>query len=149
MVKNLPAMQETRVWSLGQEDPLEKEMATHASILAWRIPQTEEPGGLQSMGQKSFPWSRYVMQGPVSSLKPPPHCKAEWLGKLERCSAHQWRCCGRRTGSRWWAECSPGCPQGCRGWTGTRWCPPRSVLQQSLASSDNCSPQSCLRTGHH
>ena len=43
-------MQEMGVWSLGQEDPLEKEMATHASILAWRIPWTEEPGRLQSMG---------------------------------------------------------------------------------------------------
>ena len=48
MVKNLPAMQETRVQSLGWEGPLEKEMATHFSILAWRIPWTEEPGGLQS-----------------------------------------------------------------------------------------------------
>ena len=48
-VKNLPAMQETRVRSLGQEDPLEKEMATHFSIFAWRIPWTEEPGDLQSM----------------------------------------------------------------------------------------------------
>ena len=46
IVKNPPAMQETRVWLLGQEDPLEKEMATHSSILAWRIPWTEEPGGL-------------------------------------------------------------------------------------------------------
>ena len=50
MVKNLPAMQETQVQSLGQEDPLEKKMATHSSILAWRIPWTEEPGRLQSMG---------------------------------------------------------------------------------------------------
>ena len=49
-VKTLPAMQETRVRFLGWEDPLEKEMATHSSILAWRIPWTEEPGGLQSMG---------------------------------------------------------------------------------------------------
>ena len=48
MVKNLPAVQETRIRSLGQEDPLEKGMATHSSILAWRIPWTEEPGGLQS-----------------------------------------------------------------------------------------------------
>ena len=48
-VKNLPAMQETWVHSLGQEDPLEKEMAAHSSILAWRIPWTEEPGGLKSM----------------------------------------------------------------------------------------------------
>ena len=49
-VKTLPAMQETRVQSLGQEDPLEKGMATHSSILAWEIPWTEEPGGLQSSG---------------------------------------------------------------------------------------------------
>ena len=49
-VKNLPAIQETGVQSLGGDDPLEKEMATHSSTLAWRIPQTEEPGGLQSMG---------------------------------------------------------------------------------------------------
>ena len=49
MVNNLPAMQETRVQFLGQEDPLEKEMATHSSILAWRIAWTEEPGGLRSM----------------------------------------------------------------------------------------------------
>ena len=48
-VKNLPAMQETWVQSLSQEDPLEKGMAAHSSILAWRIPWTEEPGGLQSM----------------------------------------------------------------------------------------------------
>ena len=50
MVKNLPAMQETWVQSLGQEDMLEKGMATHSNILAWRIPLTEEPGGLQSTG---------------------------------------------------------------------------------------------------
>ena len=48
-VKNLHAMQETQARSLGQEDPLEEGMATHSSILAWRIPWTEEPGGLQSM----------------------------------------------------------------------------------------------------
>ena len=52
LVKNLPAVQETRVQSLGQEDPLEKEMATRSSILAWKISWTEEPGGLQSMGSK-------------------------------------------------------------------------------------------------
>ena len=52
LVKNLPAMQETRVRFLGWEDPLEKEIATHSSILAWRIPWTEEPGGLQSMGSQ-------------------------------------------------------------------------------------------------
>ena len=53
MVKNLPAVQETQVQSLGQEDPLEKGMATRSSILAWRIPRTEEPGGLQSMGSQT------------------------------------------------------------------------------------------------
>ena len=57
VVKNLPAMQktqETQVRSLGWEDPLEEGMATHSSILAWRIPWTEEPGGLQSMGLQSW-----------------------------------------------------------------------------------------------
>ena len=53
----MPAVQETQVRSLGQDDPLEKKMATHSSILAWEIPWTEEPGGLQSMGsQKSWTW---------------------------------------------------------------------------------------------
>ena len=51
-VKNLPAMQETQVQFLGREDTLEKGMATHSSILAWRIPWTEEPGGLQSTGSQ-------------------------------------------------------------------------------------------------
>ena len=50
MVKNPPAMQETQVRSMGREDPLQKGMATHSSIFAWRNPLTEEPGGLQSMG---------------------------------------------------------------------------------------------------
>ena len=52
MLKSLPTVQETRVQSLGQEDPLEKEMATHSSILAWKISWTEDPGGLQSMGSQ-------------------------------------------------------------------------------------------------
>ena len=51
-VKNLPTVQETQIRSLDQEDPLEREMATHSSILAWRIPWTEEPGGLQSLGSQ-------------------------------------------------------------------------------------------------
>ena len=54
----LPALQETRVPSLGQEDPLEKEMATHSSILAWRIPWMEEPGGLQSMGLQGIEYDQ-------------------------------------------------------------------------------------------
>ena len=53
IVKCLPTTQETRVRSLDWEDPLEKEMATHSSVLAWKIPWTEEPGGLQSMGSQA------------------------------------------------------------------------------------------------
>ena len=54
MVKNLPGMQETWIQSLGQEDPLEKEIGTLSSFFAWRISQTEEPGGLQSMGLQTL-----------------------------------------------------------------------------------------------
>ena len=63
MVNNPPAMQETQVQSLGREDPLEKEMATHSSILAWRIPWTEEPDGLQFMGSQrvtTAPWTQSI-----------------------------------------------------------------------------------------
>ena len=56
-VKKPPAMQETQVWFLDQEDPLEEEMATHSSILAWKSPWTEEPGGLQFMSlQEGWTW---------------------------------------------------------------------------------------------
>ena len=58
MVKNLPAMWETWVQSLGWEDPLEKEIANHSNILAWEIPWTEEPGGLQFMGSQRFRHNR-------------------------------------------------------------------------------------------
>ena len=61
-LKHLPAMRDTQVWTLGREDPLEKEMATHSSTLAWRIPWTEEPGGLQSTG------SQRVRHGLVTSF---------------------------------------------------------------------------------
>ena len=54
MEKNLPTLRETRVQSLGRQDPLEEEMATHSSILAWRMPWTEEPGGLQSRRSQSW-----------------------------------------------------------------------------------------------
>ena len=63
MVKNLPAMQETRVLFLGWEDPLDKEMATHSSIFAWRIPRTEEPG--------RFPVSEVARVGHNLATKPP------------------------------------------------------------------------------
>ena len=52
MVKKLPALQDTRVWSLGREDPMEEEMVIHSCVLAWEIPWTEELGGLQSMGSQ-------------------------------------------------------------------------------------------------
>ena len=70
VVKNVPAMQETWVWSLGQEDPLGKGMATHSSIIAWKIPWTEEPGGLQSIGlhRVTHDWS--------SLARTHPHCWA-------------------------------------------------------------------------
>ena len=78
MVKNLRAIQETQVQSLGREDSLEKGMAIHSSILAWRIPWTEEPGGLQSMGSQKSPYvtiptySSYISNGisPVGSWLP-------------------------------------------------------------------------------
>ena len=71
-VKNPPAIQETWVWSLGREDPLEKGMATHSSNLAWRIPWTEEPGGLQSMGlQRVRPdWAtnNFISPAPIQAF---------------------------------------------------------------------------------
>ena len=60
MVKNLSAMQETQVWSLGQEHSLEKGIATHSSILAWRIPWREEAGGPQSMGHKELDMTEWL-----------------------------------------------------------------------------------------
>ena len=70
-VKNLPAVQETQVRSLGQEDPLEKGMDTYSSILAWKIPWTEEPGGLQLMGLQrvSHDWATNTFTFSLSGLK--------------------------------------------------------------------------------
>ena len=70
MVKNPPAMQETLVWSWHREDPLEKEMATHSSLLAWEIPWTEEPGGLQSMGSQrgGHDWATFTRTGRTQKL---------------------------------------------------------------------------------
>jgi len=68
MIKNLPVIQETQVWSLGWEDPLERGMATHTSILAWRIPWTKKPGRLQSMGSQRA-WHDWA-NNPSLSLKP-------------------------------------------------------------------------------
>ena len=79
VAKNLPAMQETQVQSLGREDPLEKGMATHFSMLAWRIPSTQEIGKLQSMGSQRIrndwatntyktPWKRYLLELPATII---------------------------------------------------------------------------------
>ena len=83
MVKNLPTIQETQVRSLGQEDPLEEGMAIHSGILAWRIPWTEEPGGLQSTGHKDLdvtdqPWD-FFGRNDAKAETPvlwPPHVKS-------------------------------------------------------------------------
>ena len=74
-VKNLPSMQRTLFWSLGQEDPLEKKMATHSIILAWRIPRTEKPGGLQFMGSQRV--------GHDLVTKPPPDLR-HWKLKTSK-----------------------------------------------------------------
>ena len=75
-VKNLPVMQGTQVRTLGQEDPLEKWMATHSCILAWRVPRTEEPGGLQSMGSQSIDTTEWQTLSELSVilLCCQPHC---------------------------------------------------------------------------
>ena len=77
-LKHLPAMWGTWVWSLGQEDPLEKEMATHSSILAWRIPWRKEPGRLQSMG-----WQRvFTFSGKESAYPFKRPGMDPWVGKI-------------------------------------------------------------------
>ena len=86
MVNNLPKVQETRVWSLGQEDPLEKGMATHYSILAWRIPWTEKPGGLQSMGSQRVGHDRVTNTHTSNQIRvwaiwnetQEPHLRGKW-----------------------------------------------------------------------
>ena len=77
-VKNLPATQETQVLSLDGEDPLEKEMATHSSILAWEIPRTEEPGSLQSMA------SQRAGHNLVTKLPPPCNCHIVTTARIFR-----------------------------------------------------------------
>ena len=67
LVKNLPAMWETRVQFLGQEDPLEKEMVIHSSMLAWRLPWMEKPGGLQSMGLQESDTTEVTKPPPLVS----------------------------------------------------------------------------------
>ena len=99
-LKNLPAMQETLVQSLGQEDPLEKGMATHSSILAWRIPWTEEPGGLAELQlSKSQTWLRAISfflfwAFPLDGDAPGKHCCSPEALKEDRA---KW-------GRNFWAE---------------------------------------------
>ena len=92
-------MQETRVQSLGQEDPLEKERATHSSLLIWRIPLTEEPGELQCMGSQRIghDWATntFTFTHPkevIESLKRQPGtaCEAKWEGTIDERAQMQW-----------------------------------------------------------
>ena len=121
-VKNLPAMQETQVQSLDWEDPLEKEMATHSSVLAWRIPWTEEPGGLvhgvaKSWAQRAteLPWEFIVFlwwcQVFLISLDP---CSLVWVSVHLKDS---FRMCGLISVSRdihWGLGLHSGSSLGCR-----------------------------------
>ena len=86
-VKNLPATQETWVQFLGREDPLEKEMATHSSILTWRIPWTEEPGGLQSMLSQRVRqdwWTNYQVQAHSACCT-----RGQWIQEMRGCGKEE------------------------------------------------------------
>ena len=84
MVKNLPAIQDTQVWSLSWEDPLEKEMATHSSILSWRIPWTEEPGGLQSWGLQRGGHNCMTNTWELRGGNSPPSCSQQINWKINQ-----------------------------------------------------------------
>ena len=92
-LKRLPPMWETRVRSLGQEDPLEKEMATHSSILAWRIPWTEEPGGLQSTGSQRVDTTEwlYLLTYLPGLMDQSGTEKPAWFGGLMVLQWQNWR----------------------------------------------------------
>ena len=120
IVKNLPAMQETQVWSLSCDNPLEKGMATHSSILAWRIPWIEEAGGLQSMGSQKVThnWATNTL-GQLTELKTVFYILLSGYYKGYNSETAQWRRC-RGQGRGWsfhpflnilppapWCVCSP------------------------------------------
>ena len=123
LVKNPPAIQDTLVWFLRQEDPLEKGMASHSSILAWRTPWTEEPGGLQSMGSQSWTWlmtehahstndlgAWCVFRGPPvppRALLSQPHSSETWgfRWKFER--MRKWHIRGREARFLWGVKTPP------------------------------------------
>ena len=93
LVKNPPAMQETWVWVLGPEDPLEKEMETYSSILAWKIQWTEEPGGLQSMGsqESDITWQpNHLLWWPKSRTLNTKYCLG--YGAAEALIHYWWEC---------------------------------------------------------
>ena len=92
LVKNLPAMQETQVRSLGREDPLEEGKAGHSSVLAWRVPWTGEPGGLQAVGSQS---RTRLSDFTLTSLS----CIGEGNGNPLQCSCPE----NPRGGGAWWA----------------------------------------------
>ena len=87
MKKNLPATQETRAWSLGEKHPLEKGMATHSSILAWRIPRTEGLGGLRSRGSQrvGHDWAAHTHPKESSSRRSPPLCSSAGWARSPAC----------------------------------------------------------------
>ena len=90
-VKNLPAVQESWVWLLGQEDPLEKEMATHSSILVWRIPWTQEPGGLQSIGSQRVgqDWSDLARTHAINAFSKVVQFEVNtWVNPLSHSQSH-------------------------------------------------------------
>ena len=87
IIKHLPTIRETQVQSLGWEDPLEKEMATHSSILAWRIPWTEEPGGLQSVGVPESDTTKHLTLITLISLSTTPRVFPDIsIGKESACN---------------------------------------------------------------
>ena len=129
--KHLPAMRETQIQPLGGEDLLQKEMATHSSILAWRIPQTEEPGGLQSMG------SQRVRHDGATSLhfSSPPELPWWLSGKESACQC-------RRCGFNPWVR---KIPWGRKEQLGPVFLPGKSRGQRSLQSSSSWGRK---RAGH-
>ena len=101
-VKNLPAMQETWVWCLGREDPLEKGMATHSSVLAWAIPWTEKRGRVQSMGsQKELDMTEWVTQPTWSKKKKQNISKKTWYIHISA-HLHQERFLPESSSATWW-----------------------------------------------
>ena len=117
-VKNLPSMWETQVQSLGQEDPLEKCMATHSSILAWRIPWTEEPGRLQSMGSQSRTRLKRTEHARVCLDEQDPARRREAVSAAEVKAVPGWGPCWTPWALSWavgWVGAGAGAEEGERG----------------------------------